>query len=447
MRRSSVRFRITAVAVLAVAAVLILASVGLVAIQQRQLTAGVDAGLVQRADDLTSLMATAPSVPDVMARSQQEGFVQVVEASGSVVASTPNLEGEPPLPIAYAAGQPDKVASVTGLGFDPDVFRVLSRTVTVGSQTLVLHVGTSFDLVERSFAILTVALGVTVPVVVVLVGALVWWLVGRTLEPVEAIRSEVAEIGSTDLHRRVPVPAHHDEVSRLAETMNQMLARVEAAVERQRRFVADASHELRSPLTRMRAELEVSMAPVEGEERALLESLREEVVGLQHLVEDLLHLARADAGHLAPPAEPVDLDDIVLAEADALSRDGGIAVDMSGVSGAQVLGDAHQLTRAVRNLCENARAHARGEVTFSLAELDGTAVLTVADDGPGVPSDKAEAIFERFARLDASRSQETGGAGLGLAITRDIVERHGGTIGIDPDHGDGACFVVTLPLA
>ncbi len=447
MRRSSVRFRITVVAVLAVAAVLVLASVGLVAIQQRQLTSGVDAGLVQRADDLASLMASAPSIPEVISRSQQEGFVQVVDASGAVVASTPNIEGEPPLPISYSVGQPDTVASVTGLGFDPDAFRVLSRTVTVGSQVLVLHVGSSFDLVERSFAILTIALGVTVPVVVAVVGVLVWWLVGRTLEPVEVIRSEVAEIGSTDLHRRVPVPAHQDEVRRLAETMNQMLARVEAAVERQRRFVADASHELRSPLTRMRTEVEVSMGDAQGEERALLDSLREEVVGLQQLVEDLLHLARADAGQGAPIRQPVDLDDIVLAEADAIRQNGRLAVDMSGVSGAQVLGDPHQLARAVRNLCDNARRHARGKITFALTEQDGTAVLIVADDGPGVPAGKTEAIFERFARLDASRSQETGGAGLGLAITRDIVERHGGTIQVDPDHGTGARFVVTLPIA
>ena len=447
MNRASIRLRITAIAVAAVALVLLAASVLLVAVLRGQLTSSVDTALVQRADDIASLVETAEQIPVELAGSQQEGFAQLLDGSGWVVSSTPNLEGQPSLPIDYDQQTGEVVRTVRALEVDDDVFRVLSRTVETRSGMAVLHVGTTFDVVAESIGVLTATLAVAIPMVVALVGALVWWLVGRTLEPVEAIRSEVAEIGSSDLHRRVPQPRHDDEIGRLARTMNQMLGRVEASVDRQQRFVADASHELRSPLTRLRVEIEVRLAATEVEGREVLEGLLEDVIGLQRLVEDLLHLARADGGQTSLEWERVDLDDIVFRETERLKAEGRILVDVSGVSGAQVRGDPRQLTRAIRNLCDNAGRHALGTVTVTLAEQDDTAVLTVADDGPGIPSDQVDFVFERFGRLDDSRTQATGGTGLGLAITREIIERHHGTVAIDPDHQTGACFVVTLPLA
>ncbi len=422
-------------------------SVALVVVQRNQLTSSVDAALAQRAADIASLVESADPIPGELAGSQQEGFAQLLDVSGRVVSSTPNLKGEPSLPIDYEQSAGEVVRTVRGLEVDDDVFRVLSRTVQTRSGMAVLHVGTTFDVVAESTGVLTTALAVAIPIVVALVGALVWWLVGRTLEPVEAIRSEVAEIGSSDLHRRVPQPRHDDEIGRLAKTMNQMLDRVQAAVDRQQRFIADASHELRSPLTRLRTEVEVRLATTDVTERAVLESLLEDVIGLQGLVEDLLHLARADGGQVSLQWELVDLDDIVFREAERLKAEGRILVDVSGVSGAQVCGDAPQLARAIRNLCDNAGRHALGMVAVTLAERDDTAVLTVADDGPGIPSDQVDFVFERFGRLDDSRTQATGGTGLGLAITREIIERHHGAVAIDPDHQPGACFVVTLPLA
>jgi len=415
VNRASIRLRITAIAVAAVALVLLAASVLLVAVLRGQLTSSVDTALVQRADDIASLVETAEQIPVELAGSQQEGFAQLLDGSGWVVSSTPNLEGQPSLPIDYDQQTGEVVRTVRALEVDDDVFRVLSRTVETRSGMAVLHVGTTFDVVAESIGVLTATLAVAIPMVVALVGALVWWLVGRTLEPVEAIRSEVAEIGSSDLHRRVPQPRHDDEIGRLARTMNQMLGRVEASVDRQQRFV--------------------------------LEGLLEDVIGLQRLVEDLLHLARADGGQTSLEWERVDLDDIVFRETERLKAEGRILVDVSGVSGAQVRGDPRQLTRAIRNLCDNAGRHALGTVTVTLAEQDDTAVLTVADDGPGIPSDQVDFVFERFGRLDDSRTQATGGTGLGLAITREIIERHHGTVAIDPDHQTGACFVVTLPLA
>jgi signal transduction histidine kinase len=221
--------------------------------------------------------------------------------------------------------------------------------------------------------------------------------------------------------------------------MNDMLDRLQRATERQQRFVADASHDLRSPLARMRARLEIGSGDVDP--------LLEDVIEMQRLVEDLLYLARVDEGLLAIDAVPLDLDDLVLREVHRLEARQRVGVDYSHLSGAHVTGDPGQLTRAVRNLVDNAERHATSVVTLSLAESNGTAILTVADDGPGVATEDAEVIFERFRRLDDARSTETGGAGLGLAIARDIVERHGGTVRLEPTGGRGATFEMTMPLA
>lgn len=446
-RSSSIRFRITALAALSVAIVLVLASIGLVAVHRRQLTANVDLALAQRAQDLTALVETADLATVELAATEQEGFAQVLSTEGEVIGFSPNLKGAPPLPIDYEAGTPETIRTVPGLAVDDDVFRVLSRTVQTAGRLGVLHVGTTLDGVAESTGALTGTLVGSIPVVVVLLAGVVWWLVGRTLEPVENIRTEVAEIGATDLHRRVPLPKAMDEIGRLAETMNTMLGRLEGSVERQKRFVGDASHELRSPLARMRSEIEVDLAMAPKDlDAARLQSLRQEVVAVQRLVEDLLLLARLDADQLPVRAEAVDLDDLVLREGRRLKADGRVAVDMSGVSGAQVTGDPLQLARAIKNLSDNAERHASRAVTFTLAESDGQAIFTISDDGPGIPAGHADKIFERFVRVDDARGLATGGSGLGLAITREIIERHGGIVELDPAHNPGARFVVTLPL-
>ena len=226
-----------------------------------------------------------------------------------------------------------------------------------------------------------------------------------------------------------------------------MLDRVEVAVRRQQTFVADASHELRSPLTRIRSEIEVDLAhPDRADLAATHRSVLEETTALERLVADLLHLARSDATAGELRREAVDLDDIVLSEVRRLRASGGLDVDAGGVTAAQIHGDRDQLARLVRNLLDNAARHASRTVTISLAEHGGDAVLVVDDDGPGIPLDHHDRVFERFTRLDDARTQSSGGTGLGLAICRDIVRRHGGTVAIDPDHAPGARFVVSIPL-
>ncbi len=445
----SVRFRITLVATLIVAVVLLMASLGLLAAQRRSLTSSLEESLEQEVGALI-VAAGRDQLSDPLDPAGDDDSVAqvVVGATGDVIASTPNIDGRPRLVPA----SPPPFSSTTTVGSvldDGDRFLVVTRAVPATNAPLIVSVGAPLDDVAASTASLARSLLLGVPFVVGLLAALVWVIVGRTLRPVEDIRAEVSEIGGADLHRRVPVPSGDDEVARLARTMNDMLERVERSAERQQRFVADASHELRSPLTRIRSELEVDLAhPGGADPTATHRSVLEEVDGLQRLVDDLLLLARTDGdpSGVVASATVIDFDDLVLDEAHRVAA-GGVTVDAAGVGPARVRGDARALGRAVRNVVENAARHATAQVVVSLRGTGGQAVLRIADDGPGIPAARVDEVFERFTRLDDARSGSDGGTGLGLAIARDVVERHGGTIAVDLDHRPGACLVIALPVA
>jgi signal transduction histidine kinase len=236
--------------------------------------------------------------------------------------------------------------------------------------------------------------------------------------------------------------------------MNAMLARVQRAGEAQGRFVADAAHELRSPLARMRAELEVDAAhPETADPAATAASVLAEIVGLQRLADDLLLLAPGDSGALASdPQDPVDLDDVVETVVRGLRAAGGRRIDTGGVRPVQVPGDRSQLERLVGNVVDNSVRHARETVTITLTggadgSPDAEAVLVVDDDGPGIGPADRERVFERFTRLDDARAAGSGGAGLGLAIARDIARRHGGSLGVADGGVAGARLVLRLPVA
>jgi signal transduction histidine kinase len=425
-----------------VAVILLVVGVVVVLLQRGALTANIDNTLTQRADDIDALISEG-ELPAHFSPSGVEGFVQLVSETGQVAASTPNLNGMPPLDLTPPT-ETDTIENAMVIEVDDDVFRVLSRRV----ESATLYVGTTYDVVGESTVALVASLALTIPAGIAILGMLVWWLVGRTLQPVDNIRAEVATIGSTDLQRRVPRPGTNDEIDQLAVTMNQMLDRLQSSVEQQLRFVADASHELRSPLTRLRAQLELEMRSgqdlqAEGRLRAQLD----EVIGLQNLVEDLLYLARADARSMQPTRVPVDLDDLVFDEGRAVAANGRVRVNFAGVSGAHVTGDPGQMSRAVKNLLQNAERHAASQVVLALREIDGSAVLTVQDDGPGIPVSGAERIFERFGRLDEARTPEAGGSGLGLAIAKEIAERHGGTLLLVNPGEPGAILEMRLPVA
>jgi signal transduction histidine kinase len=432
----TIRFRITAIATTLSAVLLTAMSLLMVVVLQAQLTDNLDEGLRQRSDTITALLAT--SVPEELA-GDEDLLVQVVLPDGEIVAASTNLAGAEP--IAPLEPGIRRTGDVPGRS---EEFRVLTRSVDTAGGPAFLIVGINFDDVTDPVRIVSRLLALSVPAVVLILGLLTWWLTGRTLRPVEKMRAEMAEISGTNLGRRVREPETGDEIDRLAHTMNETLDRLEDAVRRQQRFVADASHELRGPLTRIRSELEVDLArPELADPTATERSVLDEAIGLQHLVDDLLQLARSDAGAAEMTPAPVDLDDIVLREARRLRDRGRVVIDTSRVSAAQVIGDRNQLGRAVQNLLDNAERHAATTVTVTLDESDGIARMTVTDDGSGIDPAQRERVFERFTRLDDARTRDSGGSGLGLAITRDIVERHGGTIRLDD--GPTTRFVLEVP--
>jgi signal transduction histidine kinase len=316
------------------------------------------------------------------------------------------------------------------------------QTVATQQGQITLIADRSLAEVNRTVHTVTDALLLGVPALVAATALLAWQLAGRALRPVESIRAEAAAITGTTMHRRVPEPDTSDEVGRLARTMNAMLDRLEESSTRQRRFVSDASHELRSPVAAIRAQLEVALR---RGERADWPQVARRVLDEDHRLEaavgELLQLARVEEHETAEPVD-VDVDDLVLEEA---TRVRSVPLDTSRVSAGRVQGDARQLTRLVRNLLDNACSHARTRVAVAVATGEGSVWMVVDDDGPGIPPEDRERVFDRFTRLDEGRERDAGGAGLGLAMVRSIAERHGGSVTVDDAPLGGARVVVRLP--
>ena len=444
-RAATLRFRLTLLATALVAFVLLASALALVVVQQRLLTRGVDEALLQRADNVQAAVMQQPAGTLLPGEGDREdSFLQLLTPNGSVVASSANVAALPA--VAPAAGGSSRFRTVSVSSLSSHDYRLYTRPLNSAAGARTLLLGKNIDDVNDSVTILKTSLAVAIPIVVSLLATGVWWLTGRVLRPVEAIRSEVAGITGGELHRRVPVQSRDDEISRLARTMNAMLERVQQATDRQRQFVADASHELRSPLTRIRSELEIGLAhpeaaPPQETFREVLTDTRQ----LQQLVDDLLFLARSESGVHARPDRVVDLDDLVLQQASQLRARGLVNTDVRAVSAGRVTGDPHQLARAIANLISNAERYATTTVAFELHESDGQTVLAISDDGPGIPEGQRQTVFTRFTRLEPSRSREAGGAGLGLAIVYDIVARHAGTIVITEAHPTGSRIVMSFP--
>ncbi|PBC85113.1 Signal transduction histidine kinase [Streptomyces sp. 2112.3] len=316
-------------------------------------------------------------------------------------------------------------------------FAVVEAKDTRGGKATV-RAGAALAPEQEAVGSVRTAMLIGLPLLCVVVAGVTWLVTRRALRPVEGIRGEMAAItASTDLSRRVPVPPSQDEVGRLARTTNETLAALESSVERQRRFVADASHELRSPIASLRTQLEVGVAHPE-----LLDvpGAVEDTVRLQRLAADLLLLARLDAGE-RPADARVDLAAMVREESSQRVAD-RVPVHVGELAGAEVAGSRSQLARVLGNLLDNAQRHAVGSVRVAVVREGEWVVLQVEDDGPGVPEGERERIFERFVRLDDARARDDGGAGLGLAIARDVAVRHGGSLGVRT----GSVFALRLPV-
>ncbi|WP_247957210.1 HAMP domain-containing sensor histidine kinase [Microbacterium galbinum] len=364
-------------------------------------------------------------------------IVQIIADDGSVRAASEEARdalSSTVLPVT------DDAITMT---IDDEPMLVLSDDLD-DDRTLVLAVSVEND--AETLSTVAVLLTVAVPLLLLLVAVTTWLVTGRALRPVSRIREEVDGITAERLHHRVAVPDSADEIAALASTMNGMLDRLDASATAQRRFVSDASHELRSPLAVIRQHAELAQAhPSTTSIGELAEVVSDEGLRLQGIVESLLLLARLDEG-AGSVHEPVDLDDIALGEVRRL-RSSGMEVDGSGIRAARVEGDPRLLGQLLRNLADNAARHAQGCVAIAVAPADGYVFVTVEDDGAGVPVDERERVFERFVRLDEARSRDAGGSGLGLAIVRGIAAASGGTVAVDDSRWGGARFVVTLPLA
>lgn len=339
-------------------------------------------------------------------------------------------------------GTAHSVADISARGTE---FHALAQKIHRGDQTYLLVVGIESDK-DRDFYLATASiLAVLTPLFALLTGWLTARLVRSSLRPVEQIRTEVERISSADLGRRVPVPNTSDEISALATTMNGMLNRLDDAQQTQVRFIGDASHELRSPIATISGLVEIAQITEDPIDMDTINGiLAPETARMQKLVDDLL--AAASAQKSSAPREEIDLDDIVFTEKQRLVSLHPELTITTEIAPARVLGVHHGLTRALRNLTDNALKYCDQRISMSLTTSGSHAVLRVEDDGPGVPDSAKAAVLTRFGRVDAARDRASGGAGLGLSIVSDIVAGHGGAIDVKDSELGGALFEITLTL-
>lgn len=450
--RASVRLRTTVAAVLVVAVAMLVGAFALVALVRGSLREGLEGSAEQRASALAAQIEASGLPAQEQAESDEEGageaesdeggadpedlLWQVTDAQGAVLRSSQPLSK--PLPT-------DDVDSARLAGADHRYLVVTEDARDGNGRDYVVSVAVSLEELDDSTTALVPPLFVGLPLLLLVVGGTTWVVATRALAPVERIRREVERITSDRLDRRVPEPPGRDEIHRLAATMNLMLGRLEGSRDRQQQFVADASHELRSPLASIRQTAEVVRdypgAMPEGE---LADAVLEESARMQRLVEQLLVLTRTDEGMAAQHTQDVDLDDLALTEAKRVGRT-GLDVETSGVGSGRVRGELTSIAQVVRNLVDNAARHAERRLAISVREHDGSVEVVVEDDGPGISEQQRQRVFERFVRLDEARARDAGGSGLGLAIVKETVTAHGGTVTVSSSGLGGARFVVRLP--
>jgi signal transduction histidine kinase len=445
----SLRLRITVLATLALVIGLVIGAILMVALLKHSLTKSLDDNARKTGHDVAA-MGQPPPDP-IPIGGGNIVVVQVVDRNGRVIGAA-GATADHLIPLLSAgelrdvrAGgtlqMPGSRAGVTGS------LRVVGVSGGQSNAPVTVVVAVDSGGIGQSARLLTREFFISVPVLLALLAALAWYVVGRALRPVEDLRRGAAEItGAAAESARLPVPEGGDEVHRLALTLNDMLGRLDAASGRQRAFIADAAHELRSPLASLRTQLEVAQhlgsradwpTTADG---ALLDIAR-----LSRLIDDLLLLARLDesAGRLR--LAPVALDALAL-EVAASYGHARVPVRVSADGPSTVDGDADGLRRVIRNLLDNAVRHALSGVSVSVSGSARRVVLSVVDDGPGIPAADHERVFDRFTRLDSARSADAGGSGLGLAIVRDVVRAHGGSVVLG-DAEPGLRATVRLPAA
>lgn len=444
MRRATLRTRATLLATALTGLTLLLGSVALVLTLESRLTTGADQLAQSRVRDLLDLAAAGALPPDLTTLND-EGVAQVVDSRDQVVAASPNISGKPPI-AHLVPGSGLEVRTVNAPDdAETETYRLWAGSGPSPDGQVTVYVGSSLESVHEASHTLRRSLQIGGPVVLLLLAAGTWLVLGGALRRVDRIRTEVDAITEERLDRRVPESDVDDEVGRLAVTMNRMLDRLQASQIRQRSFVADVSHDLQSPLAAARAQIEVALAHPESTDLALLgRDLLTTTGEMEQLVSDLLFLAAADSGAAVAVPTAVDLEDVVLEEVARARPGANVRIDTSGVSAAPARASRDEVRRIVRNLLDNALAHASTGVELRVGVEDDSARLDVIDDGAGVDDDDRERIFERFYRGDRARTRHATGSGLGLAIARTLAQRNGGDLSL-ADDAPGGHFVLRLP--
>jgi signal transduction histidine kinase len=449
--RRSLRARVTMTTTAGLAVALVAGAMLLRGTLQASLTRGVDNTARQGGQEVVALINGNQPPPDPVPVVAGTLTVQVLGPDGRIVDASPTADRYVPLVSPAQAAilaRTGRAVLLDGRPFDiPYLMRVVA--VPADGHEIVLSAA-AYTEVRDSMTALTRALIVGTPVLLLLLAGATWLVVGSTLRPIAALRRGAQMVTATGKARELPVPEARDEVRTLAITLNDMLARLDAAGRRQRSLVSDTAHELRSPIASIRAQLEVALDHPEQQDwnqtgrDVLADTLR-----LSRLAEDLLVLARLDEHQpRAGAGKPVDLAALVTEEAER-GAGGRVPVTARVTGPCAVTGDVEGLRRMLRNLIENALRYAKSGVEVSARREAGEAVLTVSDDGPGIPPADRERAFDRFVRLDDARSRdetETGGAGLGLAIVRAIARTHGGSAHLE-GATPGLRAVVRLPAA
>ena len=447
LRGLSLRARLLLVSVLALTLGLAAGGVLLVGVLNFALLRAVNTEALDTAKAVANLVDQDTLSDPIPASPSMQ--VQVVDAGDAVIAVSAGADRL--VPILY----PDELRALAdgeGVLIPGSRIRLPGevRVVTVGagvpSAPVRVVVARSTADVTQGVHLLRVTLLIAFPLLVVLLAAVSWRVTGAALRPVEALRTGAEEITGGARPGRLPVPDSRDEVHRLAVTLNGMLHRLDVARARQRAFVADAAHELRSPLTNMRTELEVAQRlPASTDWPVLADDLLTDVDRLSRLVDDLLLLARADDAAtraVAAPAARVDLGHLL---AEVAARYPAVEYTRPAVA-LETTGERDALGRVVANLLDNATRHAASRVELSVAADGAYRKITVTDDGPGIEAADRERVFHRFTRLDDGRARDAGGSGLGLAIVRELIRKHGGTVTLS-DAGPGLRADVRLPGA
>jgi signal transduction histidine kinase len=417
----------------------------------RSVQSTLDAGAIRSAQDIAALV-DAGQLPDpVPTVGEGTLVVQVVDANGRIRAASAGADRLvsllPPDQLRRAEAGERFYVDGERIGL-AGLLRVAAVRAGPRSDPRTVVVGVGATGVRDSMKALRTGLLVGAPLLLGLLALLNWRLIGWTLRPVEALRRGAAEITGTAVSRRLPLPEAHDEIHRLAATLNDMLGRLEAAGARQRSFVSDAAHELRSPLASLRTQLEV--AERHGRAAETIELAGEALIDidrLARLVDDLLLLARLDEG--APRRTRREAVDLHALATEVVGRYKGARVPVRLAASAAVpavSGDPDGLGRVLANLLDNAVRHAESAVRVEVTGVDGRVALVVADDGPGVPAAERDRVFDRFTRLDEARGRASGGVGLGLAIVRELVRAHAGVVTL-ADGQPGLRVVVSLPAA